>query len=476
MLNENVCVKQGECSAYLFEGFGFEPRKTMIKLRAQDGSYSVPVLVALFIIFFLIMATHSFVIGAASILLCLWTLIGPMQAIQALSLNYMILFLNPAIFHRPGMMEILRWLILLVAGLRVLPAAPSRAWRFIFPLVLFCLVVTALAGITSPMFLVSFLKVGIFSWSVAAVLAAYNSIEERDREQLAVWFVSLTITVALLSIPTLVLGTAYTGAGFKGIFTHPQTFGTFLAPAAGYLFARLLLQQGPHPRWQWGAGFLCLAMMVLSRARTSMLALLIGLGATMIFGLFSSRREEMQLASASKLLKVAASIALIIILVAASSAVSKSVEEFWLKGGQGKDLEEAFYKSRGAGAEWQWKRFLDRPVTGNGFGIDVGHRNPKGATTLFGIPIASPTEKGFLPVAILEEIGLVGMAFFIPFFLLLILGALGQKDIGLIAMCFCSLLINIGEAVFFSLGFLGGYLWLLIGLSTAKGRETPSEL
>jgi len=208
-----------------------------------------------------------------------------------------------------------------------------------------------------------------------------------------------------------------------------------------------------------------------------MLSLLLGLAATMVFGFCSSRREIMQLASAKTLLKVGASTVFIIILVATSSVFSKRVEGFWLKGDEGKNVEigQAFYNSRGAGMAWQWKRFLDQPLTGHGFGVDVGHFDARNTVKLMGIPIASPTEKGFMPVAVLEEIGLVGMAVLIPFLVLLIMGALGQRDIGLIAMCLSCLLINMGEAVFFSPGYLGGYLWLLIGLSTAAGRQLQAE-
>jgi hypothetical protein len=459
----------------MFRGSGVEQQKTVGVVRAQEGSYSVPALVALFTVFFLAMRIHGVVILGASIILCLWTLLGPRQAIKALALNYMILFLNHSIYHVPGETGVLRWLILFIAGLRVLPTVTPRAVRYIFPLVLFYLVVTGLSAIASPRFEVSFLKVTIFSWSAATVLAAYGSIGEKDRGQLATWFLSLALAAALVSLPTLVTGAAYTGAGFKGIFTHPQTFGTFLAPAAGCLFARLLMREGPHARWQWAAGCLFLTLMFLSRARTGMLALFLGLGATLIFALFSSRREKMHLASAGSLLKTAAFITFIIALLGLSSVFSESVQQFWLKGEKGKDLEEAFYHSRGAGMAWQWQHFLKQPLTGNGFGVDVARFNAKGTTTLFGIPVASSSEKGFLPVAVLEEIGLAGAAFFVPFFLFLISGALRQRDIGLIAMFFCTLLINIGEAVFFSVGFLGGYLWLLIGLCTATDRDVQSE-
>ncbi|MGO9376408.1 MAG: hypothetical protein ACLQBD_30530 [Syntrophobacteraceae bacterium] len=447
----------------------------MIKLRAQDGSYSVPILTALFVIFLLILAAHSLVITGAYIILCLWTLLGPKQAIQALSLNYTILLLNPAVFHLPVEAGVFRWLILFIAGLRVLPTASSRTLRYLIPLVLFFLAVTALASVTSPIFLISFLKVMIFSYYAATVLTAFDTMDERSREQLKVWFFCLPVAWVLLSLPLLALGSGYLATGFRGIFNHPQAFGTALAPAAAYLFARLILCKGPHSPWLWVLGTIYTAMIVLSRARTGMLALLLGLGATMVFGLCSSRRELMQLAPARTLLKVGASTAFIIILLATSSVFSKRVEGFWLKGENEKSVERALYNSRGAAAIQHWERFLEKPLTGHGFGIDLAHGSGKNVGTFLGIPISAPTEQGFLPIAILEEVGLVGMAFLVPFLVFLVQGALAQQDVRLIAMFFTCLFINAGEAVFFSPGQLGGYLWLLIGLSTAAGRRLQAE-
>ena len=162
-------------------------------------------------------------------------------------------------------------------------------------------------------------------------------------------------------------------------------------------------------------------------------------------------------------------------MIAMSATFSKTIEGFWLKDEETITVEEAFHRSRGAGIAYQWKRFLQKPLTGNGFGIDVAHGHEKNPRTFLGIPLSSPTEKGFMPVAFLEEVGIIGLISFIPLLLFLVMNAASQRDIGLISMFFACLFVNIGEAVFFSPGYIGGYFWLLIGLSTAAGwKETES--
>jgi len=143
-----------------------------------------------------------------------------------------------------------------------------------------------------------------------------------------------------------------------------------------------------------------------------------------------------------------------------------------MKSSNAETVEDAFFKSRGGGIVFHWNRFLSKPLTGNGFGIDVVHGDEKKTTTFLGIPVSSSTEKGFLPVAFLEEVGIVGLITFLPFLFYILMGALRQRDLGLLSLFFGCLLVNIGEAVFFSPGQVGGYLWLLIGLSTAKGWQT----
>ena len=408
--------------------------------------------------------------------LCLYALIGPKQAIKALSLNYLVLFLNPA-FHEPAAeTSILRWVIILVAGLRVIPSISARSFRFLVPLLLFFAMVSVLAFLTSSSFAVSFLKVSIFAYFAATVLAAFNSLEQADLDDLRAWFLTITIVVVLLSLPTFAfpkVGFYRNGTGFQGILSHPQTMGIFLAPIAAYLTAGLLLGNSRPSFTAWATCAIVIVLMFFSRARTAALASFLGVGVTLVVSFYSARKAALKPAL-TRALVVTTMLSIVFALVMfTSQTVSKSVVGYLMKGEKG-GIEQAFYISRGAGISFFWKRFLDAPLTGHGFGIDSSNESLKNTHTFLGIPITSSTEFGFLPAAFLEQVGFLGLAFFAPFFLVLIWEAVHQADVGFTAMFFACLFVNMGEAVFFSPGMDGGYQWLLIGLSTAAGPATRS--
>ena len=426
--------------------------------------------------FICVAALHASVITCAYGLLCLYALAGPKQAIKALSLSYLMLLLNPAFHELPQVTSILRWVIILVAGLRVFAAIPVRSYRFLVPLLLFFAMVSVLALPTSSSFAVSFLKIAIFTFFSATVLAAFNSLDRSDLEELRRWFLTIAVVVVLLSLPTLAvpkIGFLVNGTGFQGILDHPQTLGIFLAPVAAYLGARLLLRNGPPPRMEWGIWGIVMGLMLLSRARTAALAFFLSLGVTLFTGSFSARKASLGLAGSRALVSVLILSMVLAAGVLASPTLSKMVVGFVLKGETG-GIGEAFYQSRGSGISFFWSRFLQAPFTGHGFGIDASHDSVRNTNTFLGIPIGSSTEFGFLPAAFLEQVGILGLAFFLPFFVFLLRRSIRQADIGLTAMFFACLFVNIGEAVFFSPGQDGGYQWLLIGLCTAAGWQTQS--
>ena len=448
-----------------------------IKLHAEREYYTAIFLIPALALFLIILAGHAYIILGAYALLCLWTLVGPKQAIYALSLNYVILLLNPSVYELPGQLGVLRWLVLFLAGLRVLPLVSMRIFRLLLPLLLFFLIVVILSWATSPNFQISLLKVTVFAYCAATVLVAFDSLDENGLNDTMTWFLSLSAAVMVLSLPTLLIpkiGFFLNAKGFQGILNQPQAFGCFLAPLAAFLAARLLLRKDHSSTWLWTLGGMAASLIFLSRSRTAMLALLLGMAVSLAWGLFNSRKETMQLASFRSLAMLTVTVSILSLLLAASPIVSDTMSRFWIKGDE-RTVEKAFFSSRGAGIVFHWERFLRKPLTGQGFGIDVAHANDQRPSTFLGIPTSASTEKGFLPVAFLEEVGLLGLISLTPFFLILVIAAMKQKDIILTAVFFACLFVNFGEAVFFSPGQLGGYLWLLIGLSTARGWQLTYE-
>jgi hypothetical protein len=102
---------------------------------------------------------------------------------------------------------------------------------------------------------------------------------------------------------------------------------------------------------------------------------------------------------------------------------------------------------------------IENPLIGIGFGLasDPQAMNIK---YFHGIPISAPIEKGVLPLAILEEVGVYGFIFFMIWVLIIIRRAIADSFASLIVLL-TFLLFNLGEAGLFSPNGLG-MLYLIV--------------
>lgn len=427
--------------------------------------------VAFITLLLLAMAAHEQVITVVFVGLCIWALTGPRPAIKALSLSYLILLLNP-VYRLPSSIGIFRWLILLIVGYRVMTLATLKMFRYYFPLLVFYAIVVILSWISSAFFLISFLKATVFSFVATVILTGFGAMDEYGLEDVKHWLFCLSGVVITLSVPTLLIpsiGYVRNGTGFQGLLNHPQAFAVFLVPVVVYMEADLLMGKGRKGPLEWALGCGALVLLFLTRARTAMVTLFLSIIGSVVVAVVRSKKNSPMRAPYRAMLNIGIVSVFLVSIISLSPDLSMSVEKFWLKGNQKTTLEKSFYASRGIGIDYLWHRFLQRPFTGNGFGIDTTLADRRKVGTFLDIPISATVEKGFLPAAMLEEVGIVGVIIFLPFFRVLVKGAVDTGDIRLVAMFFACLLVNIGEAIFFSPGQVGGYLWLLIGLTTANG-------
>ena len=163
------------------------------------------------------------------------------------------------------------------------------------------------------------------------------------------------------------------------------------------------------------------------------------------------------------------SLCLLLFVIARGDVVGKA-EGFLLKRSGESDLSAAFHQSRGAGIASQWRNFVERPLTGHGFGVYAASTAPMYVVEFYGIPISAPVEKGFLPTAVLEETGLVGGLMFLLVLAQLARLAWRSRDarwFGLFAACVAT---NVGEASMLAPGGPGLLLWCFIALAVNSHR------
>jgi len=454
---------------------GHKTMATATRLAAETPKYFSLKHVIGFTLLLALLKIGPAAISAVSALLCLWALTGRKQAIQALSLAVIIKHLNQSLYTYPGEFGVIAWLLLILAGLRIFLSASSRQLKLILPLLAFSTLVLLLMTVQDNRYPdVSAMKLFVFSYGAAALLVGYACVQDDEANELATWIFSLMATVVLLSLPTLAFpAIGYTQfKGFHGILSHPQTFGPVLSPLVAWLLGGILFKKNSKLLAPAMATLGLVALIILSEARTAVVAVLLSLASTFIVIFFKRRRFAGFRVGRTLGLALAVVVALAIGM-ASSSGIRQTLTGFVFKH-QTKNLNlDDALSSRSGGVASQWHNFLNKPITGYGFGVYASGEFPSGVVRVMGIPISASVEKGFLPTAILEEVGLPGTLAFLYFIVGVARRVIGNGDPAWIAVFFACLFVNIGEMMFFSLGGIGLYFWLFLGLSTRMGK--PGE-
>lgn len=141
------------------------------------------------------------------------------------------------------------------------------------------------------------------------------------------------------------------------------------------------------------------------------------------------------------------------------------------RAGDSMSLAEAYDKSRDGLIKKLLENIQNNPVKGIGFGIAsdpfemIIERD-----SVIGLPVGAPIEKGVLPLAIIEDLGLVGALFvFIWFWLIIKRSAL--NGITPLSLVLTILFLNLVESTFFSPGGLDGLLLIFITWASIRKLE-----
>jgi len=409
-------------------------------------------------------------------------------AVKALSISSIIIVANTHLVDINVVHGILRFPLIAVAGSRIFwEASRSRGGLFPGPhikaLLVFGGISLVLAFINQYYFMISFLKLGVFIYGAYAIMLA-TDMGRFSGSDLTVWFCSLVLFYVAGNLLAYGLGVGYviratiyeTGAnmtlGLSGMTNHPQTQGPLSAISFVYAFCVYLFT--PY-RSRWVMGVVAPVLLVLcymSAARTGLFAALIAVGLVvgLAFMMRSGRTRVRINISTAQIVSIGlfAMVGLIVVEAATGAAITQKVSDFALKSirsGDGGTMSfYAVFESRMPLIESSWRIFLQQPFTGIGFGTSLDPQFVANAT-LF----SAPTEKGFLPTALLEEVGIIGALSFAVFLIAFFVHYWKIRNIIALGMMACLLLLNLGEMMFFALGGMGLYSWSLIGAGIALG-------
>lgn len=464
--------------------FGVEPRATksaghrlsharplkwpaLFKLDAKWLMLHAILLFALLGCFYLVPAS----LAMSYWLLCFLALLSPKLALQALVFAACVRYLNPGLYSFSADIGLASWVILICASLRAMMSFRTHSLTLLSPLWLFGLVVFALSAVASSFFGVSVMKLLSFLLGASTAIICAGALTTAQRAALITWLAALLGVIVMASLLTLLVPAIahHRGAGFQGILNHPQSLGALMAPFVSWLLASIYLQHRSLVSPYLFVAALFVVIIVLSETRTAMVAVALGLAFTFLHYVVRSGRYLSRHSLPKNLSKIMLSLVLLTTMTLSLAPMRDAVLGYVLKRDSA-NVTEAL-SSRSHGIDSQWQHFLARPLEGWGFGIYPGNNFAKDIHYFMGIPISAPVEKGFLPTAVLEEVGVVGAILLLFLLFRMIREAASNRDIRWLALLYTCVFVNLGEMVFFSSGGIGMFFWVLMALACTPRNE-----
>lgn len=391
-----------------------------------------------------------------------YALLGGEQVLQALALSWLFTMLSEGVAPLASEAAVGRYEVTAAAAITLcLRSGWLKDWFSMTRPVLATLALGAFLIIHSMLFSmlpdISILKALYWTTVMVTLLSAWLGLEFEARARVERQLFFGLILLVLVSVPLAFTPTGYlvNGTGFQGVLSHPQTFGPVVAMLGAWLAGRLLSTDASH--WQDLAFLgLCLVLVVLSGARTAGYALVLGLASTVWFlPLFGGASAwHLMPGLASRWLHALALFAAIGV-VFAEPVLSGRLGDYIEKQTDVATLWDAPKQARGPLIDTMINNFNEEPLTGIGFGIASDFssmeivRHP-----VLEFPLSASTEKGVLPIAVLEELGVFGFLTVAAWVWLMVRHA-AQTGVAAFAVVAVLLLTNLGESAFFSPNGLG---------------------
>jgi len=399
---------------------------------------------------------------------------------------------NPLVLPHAGLYSMMARLGTLGMTVALMFAATRSSGRQKIPLGgLYLFMVCALISSAQGWFpMISYLKIINFLVFISGVYIGTRNLHHRPDDILLLRsvFFALSIILVFGSIATLPFpavayvtslgyyiregGVAYAESMFEsnqaanmslfaGITNHSQFLAPLLVCINGWVLCDMLLIEKKVEKFHLALLALIPFLIYMTRSRVGFIGYFVSVGLAYFYVLPRS-------AAAGHLRgRLSGAMAVLLLLLIAGAAASEFENQSmsrWLRKTDNlvedsRSFTEALTNSRQGGLELCLYEFWRSPLLGSGFQVIEAQREmyAKGEITLFSAPI----EKGLLPLMVLGETGLLGMAAFGVFLLLFVSGCVKNKYHATLMLFGCLFITNIGEATFFAPSGGGGVLWMV---------------
>lgn len=396
------------------------------------------------------------------LLMSIYALRGSRESLE------MLIILGYLLILGRGDIALGRWLVLFVITAKVVFDTfhfDKPLSGFIYPILSFFITIFIISVMSSQFLSISLFKLIAFTMGIGSLFVLYG----RTNTLTYYWFsllFTLGIFILFVSLPLYASSVGYrrNGVGFQGILVHPQTYGPVAASFTAILTSLYLFRNSRSYLIIIGA-ILGWFGVFASQARTSFLAITLGMTMVYLFGFIMKpgRWKEKVKLSLSRPEFILIGIFVIIMATFNFESVQDSIQSFIFKSEDVTSLSEAALQSRGDLADRSLENFLSSPLTGIGFGVPSNYEYFSPQLGPLGIPISAPVEKGFMPSAVIEETGIIGSLAVMFLLFQLFKPVLKYGTPMLFWLLVTSLSVNFGEFIFFSVGGMGLYFWIVMG-------------
>ena len=410
-------------------------------------------------------------VGYSYLVLAGYALLGRAQAIQALAMSWLFSMLGVGVAPAASNVIWARYLAIAGPALSALlyhalsnrPSSISRPVLYSLALGVF---LTFHSMIFSPIPDLSILRAVLWTMVMVTLLSAWAGLDNQARERLEQQLFGGLVVLVLVSLPLAFTDIGYlvNGTGFQGVLNHPQTFGPVVAIVGAWVAGRLLGTS--RQRWHEVAFLgLCFVLIVMSETRTAGMALVLGLASAVLVSprIAGIPVRQLMPGLASGRLRALALIA-VIGAVVADPALWGRLGDYVLKRSDSVDLLEIVDSSRGPLVQAMIANIEEEPFTGIGFAMAseplsmVIEREP-----MLELPIGGfiGIEKGVMPIAVLEELGVFGFLM-VTIWIWLMVKRGAKAGVVAFAVMATLLFTNLGESTLFFPGGLGLLLLILL--------------
>jgi O-antigen ligase len=247
---------------------------------------------------------------------------------------------------------------------------------------------------------------------------------------------------------------------FCGITNHSQALGPLAAAAFAFTACDMLFVERRFRLPHVVVLFLALPVLYLTRSRLALLTLV---SAMAIIVFYTSRRMQMRANVRARLeqgvlLFMVAALFLAVVSQLTSGSMSQWVRKTDDTSRDRRSLGEALTSSRLGLIGESLEDFRRKPMIGMGFQVaEYTRRQTRGRAFV----VSASIEKGVLPVMVLGETGILGFALFGLFVASFCYTCSLRRYYVTVTLFSVFLVANMGEAMFFSPGGCGGFLWML---------------